>query len=152
MPSTFSRALRVWLAPPETQGGDRRLGLDNFRPEKAEKLATTYRQEKDLESQSSSKNESTPENSLRTLTGESSKGSRVSHTFVQKCRAWNPSKEIVYNAILGISDGMTVPFAVTASLAGVADAKIVMLAGLSELIAGAISMGAGGVLGAKNDV
>lgn len=47
---------------------------------------------------------------------------------------------------------MTVPFAVTASLAGVADAKIVMLAGLSELIAGAISMGAGGVLGAKNDV
>lgn len=52
---------------------------------------------------------------------------------------------------MGISDGMTVPFAVTASLAGVTNARLVMLAGLAELIAGAISMAAGGVLGAKSD-
>ena len=47
---------------------------------------------------------------------------------------------------------MTVPFAVTASLAGVTDAKLVMMAGLAELIGGAISMAAGGVLGARTDV
>ena len=52
---------------------------------------------------------------------------------------------------MGTSDGMTVPFAVTASLAGVTNARLVMLAGLAELIAGAISMAAGGVLGAKSD-
>ena len=46
---------------------------------------------------------------------------------------------------------MTVPFAVTASLAGVTNARLIVLAGLAELIAGAISMGAGGVLGAKSD-
>ena len=46
---------------------------------------------------------------------------------------------------------MTVPFAVMASLAGVTNARLVMLAGLAELIGGAISMGAGGVLGAKSD-
>ena len=63
-----------------------------------------------------------------------------------------PSKDILYNAILGTSDGITVPFAVTASLAGVTDAKLVMMAGLAELIGGAISMAAGGVLGARTDV
>ena len=72
--------------------------------------------------------------------------------MLARLKAWKPSKEILYNAVLGTSDGMTVPFAVTASLAGVADAKIVMLAGLSELIAGGVSMAAGGVLGARSDV
>lgn len=63
-----------------------------------------------------------------------------------------PSKDVLYNGILGTSDGITVPFAVTASLAGVTDAKLVMMAGLAELIGGAISMAAGGVLGARTDV
>lgn len=62
-----------------------------------------------------------------------------------------PSDTTIYTAILGTSDGMTVPFAVMASLAGVTDARLVMLAGLAELIAGAISMGAGGILGAQSD-
>lgn len=73
-------------------------------------------------------------------------------SWLYRVRHMKPSKEIIYNAILGTSDGMTVPFAVTASLAGVADARLVMMAGLAELIAGAISMAAGGVLGAKSDV
>lgn len=46
---------------------------------------------------------------------------------------------------------MTVPFVVMASLAGVSNARLVMLAGLAELIGGAVSMGAGGILGAKSD-
>lgn len=67
-------------------------------------------------------------------------------------RAWmKPSERTIYRAILGTADGMTVPFAVMASLAGVSDARLVILAGLAELIAGAVSMGAGGILGAKSD-
>jgi len=51
---------------------------------------------------------------------------------------------------MGTSDGMTVPFALTASLAGFApNARYVMLAGLAELTAGAISMALGGALQAR---
>ena len=51
---------------------------------------------------------------------------------------------------MGTSDGMTVPFALTASLAGIApNARYVMLAGLAELTAGALSMALGGALQAR---
>ena len=55
------------------------------------------------------------------------------------------------DAILGLSDGLTVPFALTAGLATVGTTKIVILGGLAELIAGAISMGVGGFVGAKSE-
>lgn len=55
------------------------------------------------------------------------------------------------DAIIGLSDGMTVPFALTAGLASLGDTRLVMLGGLAELIAGAISMGLGGLLGAKSE-
>lgn len=72
--------------------------------------------------------------------------------FTARLRTWiEPSEKTIYNAILGTSDGMTVPFVVMASLAGVSNARLVMLAGLAELIGGAVSMGAGGILGAKSD-
>ena len=72
--------------------------------------------------------------------------------FTTRLRTWiKPSEKTIYNAILGTSDGMTVPFVVMASLAGVSNARLVMLAGLAELIGGAVSMGAGGILGAKSD-
>jgi hypothetical protein len=45
---------------------------------------------------------------------------------------------------LGLSDGLTVPFALTAGLAALGDTKIVVFAGLAELMAGSISMGIGG--------
>lgn len=77
---------------------------------------------------------------------------KTSQPFTARLRAWlKPSERTIYNAILGTSDGMIVPFAVMASLAGVSNARLVMLAGLAEIIGGAISMGAGGVLGAKSD-
>ena len=73
-------------------------------------------------------------------------------SFGARLRTWIQSSEkTIYNAILSTSDGMTVPFVVMASLAGVSNARLVMLAGLAELIGGAISMGAGGILGAKSD-
>ena len=42
-----------------------------------------------------------------------------------------------------MSDGLTVPFALTAGLAGLGNSKVVVLGGVAELIAGAISMGCG---------
>ncbi|PLB40876.1 VIT1/CCC1 transporter family protein [Aspergillus candidus] len=58
---------------------------------------------------------------------------------------------IVSDAIIGLSDGMTVPFALTAGLSALGDTKVVVFGGLAELIAGAISMGLGGYLGAKSE-
>ena len=69
-------------------------------------------------------------------------------------RSWlsrlHPSCQTTEDAVMGTSDGMTVPFALTASLAGIApNARYVMLAGLAELTAGAISMALGGALQAR---
>lgn len=57
----------------------------------------------------------------------------------------------ISDAIIGLSDGMTVPFALTAGLSALGDTKVVVFGGLAELIAGAISMGLGGYLGAKSE-
>jgi len=58
---------------------------------------------------------------------------------------------IVSDAILGLSDGLTVPFALTAGLTALGDTRLVILGGLAELIAGALSMGLGGYVGAKSE-
>ena len=65
--------------------------------------------------------------------------------------SWKPSPRMTSDAIIGLSDGMTVPFALTAGLASLGDTRLVVLGGLAELIAGAISMGLGGLLGAKSE-
>ncbi|KAI5305622.1 hypothetical protein KEM56_003842 [Ascosphaera pollenicola] len=59
---------------------------------------------------------------------------------------------IISDAILGLSDGLTVPFALSAGLSAFGDAKVVVLGSLAELVAGAISMGLGGYVGAKSEV
>ncbi|KAJ5714431.1 uncharacterized protein N7483_011612 [Penicillium malachiteum] len=59
---------------------------------------------------------------------------------------------IISDAILGLSDGLTVPFALTAGLSALGNTKVVVLGGLAELAAGAISMGLGGYVGAKSEV
>ena len=64
------------------------------------------------------------------------------------CRI-NP--RIVSDATIGLSDGLTVPFALTAGLSALGDTKVVIYGGLAELIAGGISMGLGGYLGAKGE-
>lgn len=55
------------------------------------------------------------------------------------------------DAILGLSDGLTVPFALSAGLSAFGNTKVVVLGGLAELAAGAISMGLGGYVGAKSE-
>jgi len=56
---------------------------------------------------------------------------------------------LISDAIIGLTDGLTVPFALTAGLPALGDTRVDMYGGLAELIAGAISMGVGGYLGAK---
>ena len=59
---------------------------------------------------------------------------------------------IVRDVVIGMADGLTVPFALAAGLSGaVADAGIVVTAGLAEIAAGSIAMGLGGYLAAKSD-
>uniref|UniRef100_A0ACD5Y2D6 Uncharacterized protein n=1 Tax=Avena sativa TaxID=4498 RepID=A0ACD5Y2D6_AVESA len=62
------------------------------------------------------------------------------------------SGEVVRDIIIGVSDGLTVPFALAAGLSGAnASSALVLTAGLAEVAAGAISMGLGGYLAAKSD-
>jgi VIT1/CCC1 family predicted Fe2+/Mn2+ transporter len=61
--------------------------------------------------------------------------------------------ETVRDAVIGMSDGLTVPFALAAGLTGaVSSSKIIVLAGLAEIAAGSIAMGLGGYLAARTDV
>ncbi len=60
--------------------------------------------------------------------------------------------EVVRDVVIGMSDGLTVPFALAAGLSGaVNNSHIVVVAGLAEIAAGSIAMGLGGYLAAKSD-
>ncbi len=62
------------------------------------------------------------------------------------------SGENVRDVVIGMSDGLTVPFALAAGLSGaVASTGIVVTAGLAEIAAGSIAMGLGGYLAARSD-
>jgi VIT1/CCC1 family predicted Fe2+/Mn2+ transporter len=63
------------------------------------------------------------------------------------------ASEVVRDIVIGMSDGLTVPFALAAGLTGVASATsaIVITAGLAEVAAGSIAMGLGGYLAARTD-
>ena len=59
---------------------------------------------------------------------------------------------LVRDTVIGMSDGLTVPFALAAGLSGaVASTSIIVTAGLAEIAAGSIAMGLGGYLAAKSD-
>ena len=60
--------------------------------------------------------------------------------------------EVVRDVVIGMSDGLTVPFALAAGLSGaVASSSVVVTAGLAEIAAGSIAMGLGGFLAARSD-
>jgi hypothetical protein len=60
--------------------------------------------------------------------------------------------ESVRDVVIGMSDGLTVPFALAAGLSGaVASTKLIVIAGLAEIAAGSIAMGLGGYLAARTD-
>ncbi len=60
--------------------------------------------------------------------------------------------ETVRDVVIGMADGLTVPFALAAGLsAAVSDTSVIVTAGLAEIAAGAIAMGLGGYLAARSD-
>lgn len=60
--------------------------------------------------------------------------------------------EMVRDIVIGMSDGLTVPFALAAGISGAGAAtNIVVTAGLAEIAAGSIAMGLGGYLAARTD-
>jgi VIT1/CCC1 family predicted Fe2+/Mn2+ transporter len=60
--------------------------------------------------------------------------------------------ETVRDIVIGMSDGLTVPFALAAGLSGaVSTTSIIVTAGLAEIAAGSIAMGLGGYLAARGD-
>jgi VIT1/CCC1 family predicted Fe2+/Mn2+ transporter len=63
------------------------------------------------------------------------------------------SSEVVQDVVIGMADGLTVPFALTAGLSGaVASTAIIITAGLAEIAAGSIAMGLGGYLAGRTAV
>lgn len=59
---------------------------------------------------------------------------------------------MVRDIVIGMSDGLTVPFALAAGLSGAVDSSnVIITAGVAEVAAGSIAMGLGGYLAAKTD-
>jgi vacuolar iron transporter family protein len=62
------------------------------------------------------------------------------------------ASETIRDIVIGMSDDLTVPFALAAGLSGAVEGtNIIITAGLAEVAAGAIAMGLGGYLAAKTD-
>jgi vacuolar iron transporter family protein len=62
------------------------------------------------------------------------------------------SSDTVRDVVIGMADGLTVPFALAAGLTGAVDAsRLIVVAGLAEIAAGSIAMGLGGYLAARGD-
>lgn len=63
------------------------------------------------------------------------------------------SSDLIRDVVIGLSDGLTVPFALAAGLSGaVTNTAIITTAGVAEIVAGSIAMGLGGYLAGKTEV
>jgi VIT1/CCC1 family predicted Fe2+/Mn2+ transporter len=63
------------------------------------------------------------------------------------------SSALIRDVVIGMSDGLTVPFALAAGLTGAIDTNgIIIIAGLAEIAAGSIAMGLGGYLAGKTEM
>lgn len=63
------------------------------------------------------------------------------------------SSDIVKDIVIGMADGLTVPFALAAGLSGAVDSTaIIVTAGIAEIAAGSIAMGLGGYLAGRTEV
>ena len=97
-------------------------------------------------------------NETRQASTDSDDGDIESQSVDSKTEKANQKKgfridaRIISDATIGLSDGLTVPFALTAGLSALGNTKVVIYGGFAELIAGAISMGLGGYLGAKSEL
>lgn len=63
------------------------------------------------------------------------------------------SSDLLRDIVIGMSDGLTVPFALAAGLSGaVSSTNIIIIAGIAEIAAGSIAMGLGGYLAGKTEI
>ncbi|SHM44486.1 VIT1/CCC1 transporter family protein [Mucilaginibacter sp. OK098] len=63
------------------------------------------------------------------------------------------SSETIRDIVIGMSDGLTVPFALAAGLSGaVSSSTLVVTAGIAEIVAGSIAMGLGGFLAGRTEL
>jgi vacuolar iron transporter family protein len=63
------------------------------------------------------------------------------------------SSDVLTDVVIGMSDGLTVPFALAAGLSGaVSSNSIIVIAGIAEIAAGSIAMGLGGYLAGKTEL
>jgi VIT1/CCC1 family predicted Fe2+/Mn2+ transporter len=63
------------------------------------------------------------------------------------------SPAIIKDVVIGMADGLTVPFALAAGLSGaVSDVNLIVIAGVAEIAAGSIAMGLGGYLAGKTEL
>lgn len=62
------------------------------------------------------------------------------------------SSDFLRDVVIGMSDGLTVPFALAAGLTGaISNSSIIVIAGIAEIVAGSIAMGLGGYLAGKTE-
>lgn len=81
---------------------------------------------------------------LDRVTGVSAKPAHVERHFT--------ASEAVRDVVIGMSDGLTVPFALAAGLSGaITSSRLIVTAGLAEIVAGSIAMGLGGYLAARSE-
>jgi VIT1/CCC1 family predicted Fe2+/Mn2+ transporter len=75
------------------------------------------------------------------------------HTHHEHNEEHFQSSDMVRDIVIGMADGLTVPFALAAGLSGAVDSNtIVITAGVAEIIAGSIAMGLGGYLAGKTEI
>ncbi|HEY5257917.1 MAG TPA: VIT1/CCC1 transporter family protein [Candidatus Baltobacteraceae bacterium] len=73
--------------------------------------------------------------------------------FTKHHEAHFTSTATVRDVVIGMSDGLTVPFALAAGISGaIASSRIVVTAGIAEVAAGSIAMALGGYLAARTDL
>src|SRR5437763_14639307 len=74
------------------------------------------------------------------------------HADVRHVERHFASGNLVRDIVIGMADGLTVPFALAAALTGALSVtRLIVLAGSAEMAAGSIAMGLGGYLAAKGD-
>jgi VIT1/CCC1 family predicted Fe2+/Mn2+ transporter len=74
------------------------------------------------------------------------------HLHHQHVESHLKSTDLLRDVVIGMSDGLTVPFALAAGLSGaVANSAIIVIAGIAEICAGSIAMGLGGYLSGKTE-
>jgi len=63
------------------------------------------------------------------------------------------SSAFITDVVIGMADGLTVPFALAAGLSGAVESNVIVItAGMAEIVAGSIAMGLGGYLAGKTEV